>query len=306
MGIKDCFAPDAGGGGGVVPWVYDATETYIVTAANAAASPMNNGGYLAFYNTTTDSWNSLVDTTQQLSVRNIAYSTTISVNGKIYIYAGYYQAVKFNEYDPVTDTWTARTDPAMGFFKSVDSVSDGATGLFLLDANGLLKHYETTTHTWTTLASGGVIKSSLTRIGTKLFAFDRSAGSNYNSYDIPTDTWTIGAGVYPVAWYHYVCSGSDGTTAYIMASGAAAGDFYSFDGTTFTALATAIGGAPNTSSGSRLNVVDGKVYSGQMRLGTTASHTYSDRFQIYNVASNTWSVSASIAPMALNEGGCTL
>ena len=306
MGIKDCFGEDGGGGGGApATWAYNPAETYIVVHGDGASKTHLNAGNLYFYNTTLDSWNKGADTAAQQSNRDMGYSLCIACNGKVYSYAGFYQAVKHNEYDPNTDTWTARTDLSMGFWKSQNACLDGATGFYIHDSAGTLKHYETTTDVVTTLAAGSAVNGSLMRIGAKLFYFETAVGNAYNEYDIATNTWTMGAGTYPFGYFYYPASGSDGTTGYIMASGLTAASFYSFDGTTFTALASGSGSARNAACPSKLNVINGKVYSGHKNPWGGASR-YSTHWQIYDIATNTWSDSVSEAPLSLVEGGTAL
>ena len=141
-----------------------------------------------------------------------------------------------------------------------------------------------------------------------MYLFDGQS-ANYHTYDIPSNTWTTNAGVTPLGWWWYPCYGSDETNyIYGMVTNALTGNaFYKFDGTTWTALATAKGGSFASSSGvtNRLIVYDGKVYSGNV-AGDTGVYKYSYSYEIYDIAGNSWSTSAAVSPISLTAGGTLL
>lgn len=309
--ISDVF-DDGAGGGGVPPWVFDPSRAYIMIRGRATNIWGIGSRAVYFYDTTLDSFSAYNDTDHYESVDVGIYSTQIAANGKYYFYSSSGSPDKFVQYDPVADTWTAKSDPAFAFLKKYFSCRDETTGLYAGDVTGTFKHYNTATNTWTAKATapvcGASFPSTLLRLGDTLYLFDGQS-SNYHTYDIPSNTWTTNAGVSPMGWFYYPCYGSDEANyIYGMLTNALTGNaFYKFDGTTWTALATAKGGSVASSSGTsnRLIVYDGKVYSGNA-AGDTGLYDYSYSYEIYDIAGNSWSTSVAVSPISLIAGGTLL
>lgn len=304
MTIKDCFGNE---GSAPEPWAYDPLVTYIAIqgAGDGDAAGDIGGRYVYLYNTVTDSWSSLSDTSTTPSSRLSSVSILVGTANKLYSYSTAYTPNKFIEYDPATDTWTPKTDPALGFFKKYYGCSDDVTGLWMGDSTGTFKHYETTTNTWTTLANtpaiGASFASSLLKLGNTLYLFDGQS-TNYHTYDIATNVWTSNAGVVPLSIYTYPSYGSDGVNIYALAGlPTSPTPLYRFDGATWTTLASTTCGAFASVSRTRLNIIDGQLYSGLKTVD--AGRKYSNIWNIYDIASDTWRLSAAEAPLGLIEGG---
>jgi N-acetylneuraminic acid mutarotase len=160
------------------------------------------------YDPATDTWTQKAD----LPTGRLFLSTAV-VNGRIYAIGGrtsmyYWQGTSLatvEEYDPATDTWTARADAPLPIEGSSASVVDGKIYVIgnSLDGRALstVQEYDPATDTWTAKADMPTARWLLSTsvVNGKIYAlggFPKQGGTSISAveeYDPATETWATKA-----------------------------------------------------------------------------------------------------------------
>jgi N-acetylneuraminic acid mutarotase len=133
-----------------------------------------------------------------------------AANGKIYAIAGKGAGTikKVEEYNPQTDTWTAKTDLTLSWDANVATsvhnkiymVGGGISGVY---NQKIAKEYDPITDTWTDLPDmlKGMQNGAVTCIGSQLYAFGGEINTPYGQIEMFDlgKAWVMNQGVMPIA-----------------------------------------------------------------------------------------------------------
>ncbi len=203
------------------------------------------GGYNGSYLRTVEAYDPIADTWQaradMLSVRH--QGALAAANGKLYALGGFAgwdpaeQAVNsVEEYDPATNTWTARA--SMAESRNSPAAATASDGRIYVAGGGnntnavmsSMEAYDPATDTWAPRASMPTARSMLALVAAingKLYAIGGSSAESLvfvravEEYDPATDTWTTKADL-PVALTGLAAVGASNGKVYVM--GGAIGD----------------------------------------------------------------------------------